>query len=104
MTDLSDREERSRAGGGEKGGLEDLQSSLEKMGMVGCVSGRQSPWHGPGESGRVEVGPILGMETEKLSKRRDREAGNIPISVQDWKIYILEMGRKKNRPFHAFPF
>lgn len=43
MTDLSDREEISRAGGGEKGGLEDLQSSQEKVGMVGCVSGRQSP-------------------------------------------------------------
>lgn len=65
MTDLSDREERSRAGGGEKGDLEDLQSSQEKMGMVECVSGGQSPWHGPGESGKVEVVPILGMETEK---------------------------------------
>lgn len=39
MTDLPDREERSRAGGGEKGDPEDLQSSQEQMGMLGGVSG-----------------------------------------------------------------
>lgn len=55
MTDLPDREERSRAGGGEKGDLEDLQSSWEQMGMLVGVSGAtQSPagarggWEGIG--------------------------------------------------------
>lgn len=51
MTDLSDREERSRAGGGEKRGLEDLQSSPEEMGMVGVSQGHKVPGMGQGRGG-----------------------------------------------------
>lgn len=60
MTDLPDREERSRAGGGEKGDLEDLQCSQEQVGMLGGVSGATQSPAGPRGGWEGRGGPYPG--------------------------------------------